>query len=95
MKDTDQGTPAYEKALRKRAVWVEPRFGEAKDWHGLRRFRLRRLPPQPGATAGAVRSGAARPGAWLARDPSATSAAYATLTRTGREADPSATGGRG
>jgi len=22
---------------------VEPLFGEAKDWHGLRRFRLRRL----------------------------------------------------
>ena len=39
-----QGTPAYEKALRKRSVWVEPLFGEAKDWHGLRRFRLRRLP---------------------------------------------------
>ena len=39
-----QGTPAYEKALRKRRVWVEPLFGEAKDWHGLRRFRLRRLP---------------------------------------------------
>ena len=39
-----QGTPAYEKALRMRSVWVEPLFGEAKDWHGLRRFRLRRLP---------------------------------------------------
>jgi transposase len=39
-----QGTPAYAKALRKRGVWVEPLFGEAKDWHGLRRFRLRRLP---------------------------------------------------
>ena len=39
-----QGTPAYEKALRKRSVWVEPLFGEAKDGHGLRRFRLRRLP---------------------------------------------------
>jgi transposase len=39
-----QGTPAYLKALRKRSVWVEPLFGEAKDWHGLRRFRLRRLP---------------------------------------------------
>jgi hypothetical protein len=23
--------------------WVEPFFGEAKDWHGLRRFRLRGL----------------------------------------------------
>ena len=39
-----QGTPAYLKALRTRSVWVEPLFGEAKDWHGLRRFRLRRLP---------------------------------------------------
>lgn len=36
-------TAAYEKALRKRKVWVEPLFAEAKDWHGLRRFRLRRL----------------------------------------------------
>ncbi len=36
-------TAAYQKAMRKRAVWVEPLFGEAKDWHGLRRFRLRRL----------------------------------------------------
>jgi len=36
-------TAAYEKALRKRRVWVEPRFGAAKDWHGLRRFRLRGL----------------------------------------------------
>jgi transposase len=38
-----QPTAAYQKALRKRQVWVEPLFGEAKDWHGLRRFRLRRL----------------------------------------------------
>ena len=36
-------TEAYRKALRKRSVWVEPLFGEAKEWHGLRRFRLRRL----------------------------------------------------
>jgi hypothetical protein len=34
-------TEAYRKALRKRAVWVEPLFGEAKEWHGLGRFRLR------------------------------------------------------
>jgi hypothetical protein len=34
-------TEAYRKALRKRAVWVEPLFGEAKEWHGSRRFRLR------------------------------------------------------
>lgn len=37
------GTASYEKALRKRGVWVEPLFAEAKDWHGLRRFRLRGL----------------------------------------------------
>jgi transposase len=36
-------TPAYHKAMRKRQVWVEPLFAEAKDWHGMRRFRLRRL----------------------------------------------------
>jgi hypothetical protein len=36
-------TPAYQKAMRKRAVWVEPLFGEAKQWHGLRQFRLRGL----------------------------------------------------
>ncbi len=36
-------TPAYEKAMTKRKVWVEPLFGEAKDWHGLGRFRLRGL----------------------------------------------------
>lgn len=29
--------------MRKRAVWVEPLFGEAKDFHRLRRFRLRGL----------------------------------------------------
>ena len=36
-------TAAYQRAMRRRAVWVEPLFGEAKDWHGLRRFRLRGL----------------------------------------------------
>ncbi|HEX6108930.1 MAG TPA: IS1182 family transposase [Ktedonobacteraceae bacterium] len=36
-------TPAYQKAMRKRQVWVEPLFAEAKDWHGMRRFRLRLL----------------------------------------------------
>lgn len=36
-------TDAYQKTLRKRKVWVEPLFAEAKVWHGLRRFRLRRL----------------------------------------------------
>ena len=29
--------------MRKRQVWVEPLFAEAKEWHGLRRFRLRGL----------------------------------------------------
>jgi hypothetical protein len=38
-----RGTPPYEKALRKRSVWVEALFAEAKEWHGMRRFRLRRL----------------------------------------------------
>ncbi len=37
------GTFAYEKAIRKRQVWVEPLLAEAKGWHGMRRFRLRRL----------------------------------------------------
>ena len=38
-----QQTFAYQKALRKRQVWVEPLFGEGKQWHGMGRFRLRRL----------------------------------------------------
>jgi transposase len=38
-----QATEPYKKALRKRQVWVEPLFAEGKDWHGMRRFRLRRL----------------------------------------------------
>ena len=37
------GTEPYRKAIRKRGVWVEPLFAEAKDWHGARRFRLRKL----------------------------------------------------
>ena len=36
-------TEPFAKAMRKRQVWVEPLFAEAKDWHGLRRFRLRGL----------------------------------------------------
>jgi hypothetical protein len=36
-------TEPYKKAMRKRSVWVEPLFAEGKDWHGMRRFRLRRL----------------------------------------------------
>src|SRR5215213_8421323 len=35
--------PAYRKAMRKRKVWPEPLFAEAKQWHGLRQFRLRGL----------------------------------------------------
>jgi transposase len=40
---TYHATEAYQKAMRKRKVWVEPLFAEAKDWHGLRRLRLRGL----------------------------------------------------
>jgi hypothetical protein len=36
-------TEPYRKAMRKRKVWVEPLFAEAKLWHTLRRFRLREL----------------------------------------------------
>ncbi|MDN5872701.1 MAG: IS1182 family transposase [Nitrococcus sp.] len=36
-------TEAYQKALRKRQVWVEPLFAEAQQWHGLDRLRLRGL----------------------------------------------------
>jgi hypothetical protein len=36
-------TEPYRKALRKRAVWVEPLFAEDKGWHGAGRFRLRWL----------------------------------------------------
>jgi len=36
-------TEAYKKAYRKRSVWVELLFAEAKQWHGMRRFRLRLL----------------------------------------------------
>ena len=38
-----RGSGPYEKALRKRKVWVEPMFAEAKEWHGMGRFRLRTL----------------------------------------------------
>jgi hypothetical protein len=39
-----RSTEAYQKALRKRLVWVEPLFGEAaKQWHNMVRFRLRGL----------------------------------------------------
>jgi hypothetical protein len=36
-------TESYKRAMRKRAVWIEPLFGEAKQWHGLGRYRLRGL----------------------------------------------------
>ena len=36
-------TDSFAKAMRKRKVWVEPLFAEAKEWHGLRRLRLRGL----------------------------------------------------
>jgi hypothetical protein len=38
-----QQTWASQKAMNKRKVWVEPLFGEGKQWHGMGRFRLRRL----------------------------------------------------
>jgi hypothetical protein len=38
-----QETEAYQKAIRKRALWTEPLFGEAKQFHQMRRFRLRGL----------------------------------------------------
>ena len=38
-----QQTEAYQKAMCKRQLWPEPLFGEAKQWHGMRKFRLRRL----------------------------------------------------
>jgi len=41
--DTYRQTELYLKAMHKRSVWVEPLFGEAKEFHCLRRFRLRRL----------------------------------------------------
>jgi hypothetical protein len=36
-------TEPYQKALRKRKVWIEPLFAEGKLWHGMRRFRTRTL----------------------------------------------------
>lgn len=34
---------AVRRATRRRRVWQEPLLAESKDWHGLRRFRLREL----------------------------------------------------
>lgn len=36
-------TEAYTRAMRKRKVWDEPLFAEAKAWHGLRWLRWRGL----------------------------------------------------
>src|SRR6266702_6969436 len=36
-------TEAHKKAYRKHSVWVEPLCAEGKDWHGMRRLRLREL----------------------------------------------------
>lgn len=36
-------TLTFKRAMRKRSVWVEGLFAEAKQWHGLHRFRLRGL----------------------------------------------------
>ena len=41
--ETYRQSEAYLKAIRKRRLWVEPLFDEAKEFHGLRRFRLRHL----------------------------------------------------
>ncbi len=68
-------TAAYEKAMAKRKVWVEPLFGEAKDWHGLSRSgfadsgRSRRGArgrgwPEPEATAPKGWLGAAARAGW-------------------------------
>ena len=41
--DGYQKTEAYKKAMRKRQVWIEPMFGEAKQWHNMQKFRWRGL----------------------------------------------------
>ena len=75
-------TEAYKKAIRKRQVWVEPLFAEAKEWHGLRRLRLRGLHErqhpgaadrgrtEPEALAGRNRVGAASCPLWEPPGPS-------------------------
>jgi hypothetical protein len=65
-------TEAYQKAMRKRQVWVEPLFAEAKDWHGLRRLRLRGLlnanihcsRPEPEALSGCYGLGTSKCPMW-------------------------------
>ena len=46
-------TEAYKRAMRKRQVWIEPKFAESKVWHQGRRFRLRRLHRGKGSEAAA------------------------------------------
>lgn len=41
--DAYRDTDAYKKAMRKRQVWIEPLFGEAKQWHQFKQFLLRGL----------------------------------------------------
>ena len=38
-----QAMEVYQKAMRKRSLWTEPLFGEVKQFHQLRQFRLRGL----------------------------------------------------
>jgi hypothetical protein len=38
-----QETEAYKKAMRKRQVWVEPKFAAVTQWHQGEKFRLRGL----------------------------------------------------
>ena len=38
-----QAVEVYQKAMRKRSLWTEPLFGEVKQFHQLRQFRLRGL----------------------------------------------------
>jgi hypothetical protein len=38
-----QETEEYQKAVRKRSLWTEPLFGEAKQFHQMRKVRLRGL----------------------------------------------------
>jgi hypothetical protein len=64
-----RGTYPYEKALRKRKVWVEPLFAEAKDWHGRSSRRRSRVGRSEVHQASDVRAGELRPadGALFAR----------------------------
>lgn len=49
----------YRKAFRKRAVWGEPLFAEAKEWHGFRRFmRLEKVNAETLLTASGRNSSA-------------------------------------